>query len=77
MCFVKLFMLEIVDMSSKTCLENMMPEHDLEEAHYYWVLSDVCDMIRLYGYTKVLIDIDKALKNEDLEVEIKNMMDEE
>ena len=54
-----------------------MAEYDLEEAHYHWVLSDICDMIRLYGYTKVLIDIDKALKNEDLEVELKHMMDEE
>lgn len=54
-----------------------MSEFGQEEAHYYWVLSDVCDMIRLYGYTKVLLDIDKALKNEDLEVELKHMMDEE
>ena len=70
-------MSKIVDMSSKTCLENMMPEEDMREAYYHWVLSDVCDMIRLYGYTKVLIDIDKALKNEDLEVELKHMKDEE
>lgn len=54
-----------------------MAEYDLEEAHYWWVLSDVCSLIRRYGYTKVLTDIDKALKNEDLEVEIKNMMDDE
>ena len=54
-----------------------MAEYDLEEAHYHWVLSDVCSLIRRYGYTKVLTDIDKALKNEDLEVEIKNMMDDE
>ena len=54
-----------------------MAEEDMQEAYYHWVLSDVCDRIRMYGYTKVLIDIDKALKNEDLEVEIKNMMDEE
>ena len=54
-----------------------MAEEDMREAYYHWVLSDVCYMIRLYGYTKVLIDIDKALKNEDLEVEIKNMMDDE
>ena len=50
-----------------------MAEFDSEEAHYYWILSDVCDMIRLYGYTKVLIDIDKALKADDLEVELKNI----
>ena len=54
-----------------------MAEYDLEEAHYWWVLSDVCSLIRRYGYTKVLTDIDKSLKNEDLEVEIKNMMDDE
>ena len=54
-----------------------MAEEDMREAYYYWVLSDVCDMIRLYGYTKVLLDIDKTLKNEDLEVELKQMMDEE
>ena len=44
----------------------------LEEAHYYWVLSEVCDLIRDYGYTKVLMDIDKHLKSEDLEVTIAN-----
>ena len=54
-----------------------MAEYDQEEAFYYWVLSDVRSLIRRYGYTKVLTDIDKALKNEDLEVEIKNMMDDE
>lgn len=54
-----------------------MAEYDQEEAFYYWVLSDVCSLIRRYGYTKVLTDIDKALKNDDLEVEIKNMMDDE
>ena len=47
-----------------------MAEYDQEEAFYYWVLSDVCSLIRRYGYTKVLTDIDKALKNEDLEVEL-------
>ena len=54
-----------------------MAEYDQEEAFYYWVLSDVCSLIRRYGYTKVLIDIDKALKHEDLEIEIKNILDEE
>lgn len=51
----------------------MMAEEDMREAYYHWVLSDVCDMIRLYGYTKVLLDIDKALKADDLEVELKNI----
>lgn len=54
-----------------------MVEYDQEEAFYYWVLSDVCSLIHRYGYTKVLNDIDKALKHEDLEVEIKHIMDEE
>ena len=53
-----------------------MPEEDMREAYYHWVLSDVCDMIRLYGYTKVLIDIDKVLKNEDLEMELLNTVDD-
>lgn len=52
-----------------------MAEFDMEEAHYYWVLSQVCDLIRDYGYTKVLIDIDKHLKSEDLEVTIKNTVE--
>jgi hypothetical protein len=55
-----------------------MAEYDQEEAFYYWVLSDVCSLIRRYGYTKVLTDIDKALKNEDLEVELlSNFKDDE
>lgn len=55
-----------------------MAEYDLEEAHYWWVLSDVCSLIRRYGYTKVLTDIDKALKNDDLEVELlSNFKDDE
>ena len=54
-----------------------MAEYDQEEAFYYWVLSDVCSLIHRYGYTKVLNDIDKALKHEDLEIEIKHIMDEE
>ena len=53
-----------------------MAEYDLEEAHYWWVVSDVCDMIRLYGYTKVLMDIDKSLKADDLEVEILNVIED-
>ncbi len=51
-------------------------DESLEEAHYYWVLSEVCDLIRDYGYTKVLIDIDKHLKSEDLEVTIKNTIED-
>ena len=55
-----------------------MAEYDLEEAHYWWVLSDVCSLIRRYGYTKVLTDIDKALRTDDLEVELlSNFKDDE
>lgn len=49
-----------------------MSEVNFEEAHYYWVLSEVCDLIRDYGYTKVLMDIDKSLRTQDLEVTLKN-----
>ena len=55
---------------------TIMAEYDLEEAHYYWVLSEVCDLIRDYGYTKVLMDIDKHLKSEDLEVTLKNTIED-
>ena len=50
--------------------DSNMNDHDLEEAHYYWVLSEVCNLISQYGYSKVLMDIDRALKNEDLSVEV-------
>lgn len=54
-----------------------MAEYDMEEAHYHWVLSDVCSLIRRYGYTKVLMDIDKALRTDDLEVELKSNFKED
>ena len=54
-----------------------MAEYDQEEAFYYWVLSDVCSLIHRYGYSKVMMDIDKALRNEDLEVEIKHIITDE
>ena len=49
-----------------------MSEFDYEEAYYWWSINDVCELIRLYGYTKVLLDIDKSLRNQDLEVTLKN-----
>lgn len=49
-----------------------MSEYDWEEASYWWSINDVCELIRQYGYTKVLIDIDKALKGSDLDVTITN-----
>lgn len=39
----------------------MMTEESLEEAHYYWVLSEILDMIEQYGYPKVMHDIDEGL----------------
>lgn len=57
--------------------DSNMNDHDFEEAHYYWVLSNVCDLIGRYGYAKVMMDIDRALKNEDLSVEIAQNFNEE
>lgn len=57
-------------------MDDLEIEAGLEEAHYYWVLSEVCDLIRDYGYTKVLMDIDKHLKSEDLEVTLKNTIED-
>ena len=54
-----------------------MAEYDLEEAHYHWVLSDVCSLIRRYGYSKVMMDIDNALRTDDLEVELKQVVGDE
>lgn len=46
-----------------------------EEAHYYWVLSDLCDLIREHGYTKVMKDIEGMLTTEDLEVTVMNTLE--
>ncbi len=53
-----------------------MAEYDWEEASYWWSINDVCELIRQYGYTKVLIDIDKSLRNKDLEVTLKNTIED-
>ena len=50
-----------------------MSEYDWEEVSYWWSINDVCELIRQYGYTKVLMDIDKSLRNDDLEVELKQI----
>lgn len=34
-----------------------MPDENLE-AHYHFTLSDVCDLISIYGYAKVINDLD-------------------
>ena len=52
-----------------------MSEFDYEEAYYWWSINDVCELIRQYGYTKVLMDIDKSLKSTDLSVTVANIMD--
>ena len=52
-----------------------MSEFDYEEAYYWWSINDVCELIRQYGYTKVLSDIDKSLKSTDLSVTVANIMD--
>jgi hypothetical protein len=61
----------------------MMSEHyddsrlDYEEAFYWWSINDVCDLIRQYGYSKVMMDIDKSLKNDDLVVEYRKIEGDE
>ena len=55
---------------------KMSEHYDLEEAHYWWSINEVCELIRQYGYTKVLTDIDKALKSEDLETEMYKIVTE-
>jgi hypothetical protein len=47
----------------------------LEEAHYYWVLSELCDLIREQGYSKVMKDIEGMLTTEDLEVTVMNTLE--
>lgn len=43
-----------------------MNEFDMEEAHYYWVINEICDLVRQYGYSRVMSDIDKSLTDEDV-----------
>ena len=51
-----------------------MSEYDWEEASYWWAINDICDLIRQYGYTKVLMDIDKSLKSTDLSLTIDSIV---
>ena len=30
---------------------------DTEEAHYHWIMSDIMDLISIYGYDNVMSDI--------------------
>ena len=54
-----------------------MDERNYEEAHYWWTISNIVDLIDMYGYTKVLMDIDKTLRAQDLEVELKQSVTED
>lgn len=54
-----------------------MSENDLEEAHYWWAINEICDLIRQYGYTKVLIDVDKTLQAEDMAVTLSIIVDDQ
>lgn len=30
---------------------------DMEEAHYHWIMSEIMDLISIYGYDNVMSDI--------------------
>lgn len=30
---------------------------DMEEAHYHWIMSEIIDLISVYGYDNVMSDI--------------------
>ena len=38
-----------------------MKTEDFEEAHYWWVINEVIDLIRTHGYNTVLSDINECL----------------
>ena len=35
-----------------------------EEAHYHFILSDMLDLVRQYGYSKVINDLDAMISDE-------------
>jgi hypothetical protein len=39
---------------------NIMPDENLE-AHYHFTLADMVDLIRTYGYSKVINDLDAMI----------------
>lgn len=39
--------------------------NELDEAHYHFALSEIMDMVRLYGYSNVINDLD-AMMNEEI-----------
>lgn len=38
--------------------------NELDEARYHFALSEVLDMIRIYGYSKVINDLDELIADE-------------
>jgi hypothetical protein len=44
-------------------MEACMPDENLE-AHYHFTLSDMVDLIRIYGYSKVINDLDAMIADQ-------------
>jgi hypothetical protein len=38
--------------------------NELDEARYHFALSEVMDMVRIYGYSKVINDLDEMIADE-------------
>ena len=38
--------------------------NELDEARYHFALSEVLDMVRIYGYSKVINDLDVLIADE-------------
>jgi len=38
--------------------------NELDEARYHFALSEVLDMVRIYGYSKVINDLDTMIAEE-------------
>ena len=38
--------------------------NELDEARYHFALSEVLDMVRIYGYSKVINDLDAMIAEE-------------
>jgi hypothetical protein len=47
------------------CLKQEVFMNELDEAHYHFALSEIMDMVRLYGYSNVINDLD-AMMNEEI-----------
>lgn len=50
-------------MCSLNLWRKLMPDENLE-AHYHFTLSDMLDLIRVYGYKKVINDLDAMIAEE-------------